>query len=124
MQGGETAVTSNDDGLNASTPEAEKDGSSRTAAYDPGASEVNQLNRIKLMLSTAIERRNETGDEGETLELRGIDFDAEDSLGGDACGCGTGELAACGCGGGEETGHRVVGLGMPGLPARRGAAFR
>lgn len=92
--------------------------------YDPGASEVNQLNRIKLMLSTAIERRNETGDEGETLELRGIDFDAEDSLGGDACGCGTGELAACGCGGGEETGHRIVGLGMPGLPARRGAAFR
>lgn len=35
VHGGETAVTSNDDGLNASTPEAEKDGSSRTAAYDP-----------------------------------------------------------------------------------------
>ena len=28
--------------------------------YDPGASEVNQLNRIKLMLSTARERINET----------------------------------------------------------------
>ena len=28
--------------------------------FDPGASEVNQLNRIKLMLSTARERINET----------------------------------------------------------------
>lgn len=37
VHGGETAVTSNDDGLNASTPEAEKDGSSRTAAYDPAS---------------------------------------------------------------------------------------
>ncbi len=26
--------------------------------YDPGASEVNQLNRIKLMLSTALSRRD------------------------------------------------------------------
>ena len=37
VHGGETAVTSNDDGLNASTPEAEKDGSTRTAAYDPAS---------------------------------------------------------------------------------------
>lgn len=37
VHGGETAVTSSDDGLNASTPEAEKDGSSRTAAYDPAS---------------------------------------------------------------------------------------
>ena len=28
--------------------------------YDPGASEVNQLNRIKLMLSTAFKRLDET----------------------------------------------------------------
>lgn len=28
--------------------------------YDPGASEVNQLNRIKLMLSTAYKKMNET----------------------------------------------------------------
>ncbi|MCQ5091707.1 carbohydrate-binding domain-containing protein [Slackia exigua] len=37
VHGGETAVTSSDDGLNASTPEAEKDGSSRIAAYDPAS---------------------------------------------------------------------------------------
>ena len=37
VHGGETAVTSSDDGLNASTPEAGKDGSSRTAAYDPAS---------------------------------------------------------------------------------------
>ena len=28
--------------------------------FDPGASEVNQLNRIKLMISTAIMQQNET----------------------------------------------------------------
>lgn len=28
--------------------------------YDPGASEVNQLNRIKLMISTAFENLKET----------------------------------------------------------------
>ena len=34
--------------------------------YDPGASEVNQLNRIKLMISTAI--KNEYGDQAKTIK--------------------------------------------------------
>jgi predicted nucleotide-binding protein (sugar kinase/HSP70/actin superfamily) len=36
--------------------------------YDPGASEVNQLNRIKLMISTAVMKRESPEDEG-PLEL-------------------------------------------------------
>ncbi len=39
--------------------------------YDPGASEVNQLNRIKLMISVAKENLRETGD----FVLRGDDVD-------------------------------------------------
>jgi predicted nucleotide-binding protein (sugar kinase/HSP70/actin superfamily) len=37
--------------------------------YDPGASEVNQLNRIKLMLSTAqnnLKKENKIKSDGET----------------------------------------------------------
>ncbi|WP_407922688.1 acyl-CoA dehydratase activase-related protein [Actinomyces mediterranea] len=78
--------------------------------YDPGASEVNQLNRIKLMLSTALERRNEgLGDDGGVLELHGIDFDNAPASGCSGCDTGLG-------------GGRVV-LGMPQMP-KRGAAFR
>ena len=38
--------------------------------YDPGASEVNQLNRIKLMVSTALKRHEEK--HGDVNELRQI----------------------------------------------------
>jgi len=42
--------------------------------YDPGASEVNQLNRIKLMISVAKENLRETGSfvlEGDDIDGRG-----------------------------------------------------
>ena len=65
--------------------------------YDPGASEVNQLNRIKLMLATALQ--SPEARDGETLHL----VDAE-------------EPASCG-------GSSSVMLGMPTIPSRR-AAFR
>ncbi|MDY5600789.1 MAG: acyl-CoA dehydratase activase-related protein [Schaalia hyovaginalis] len=109
--------------------------------YDPGASEVNQLNRIKLMLSTAIERRNDTGDAGGVLQLRafartGDEGGTPPGEGGTAVGEGEGpEPPVCGCGGarsasacggasGEEGPRRPVDLGMPSLPGRRGVAFR
>ena len=38
--------------------------------YDPGASEVNQLNRIKLMLSTARENEQEKDQEVQEEELK------------------------------------------------------
>ena len=111
--------------------------------YDPGASEVNQLNRIKLMLSTAIERRKDSGEDSEVLELRGIDFESEEGFGSEglpfgACACGSsacgnsagaeGEVArSCsGAGSGAEGFERAqpVSLGMPGVPPRRGVALR
>ncbi|MDC4233925.1 acyl-CoA dehydratase activase-related protein [Actinomyces sp. B33] len=87
--------------------------------YDPGASEVNQLNRIKLMLSTALEAHAGRGEDPEVLELVGLDLDDEAGPSGGAGGC-------SGCAGGsvEAGGRGVVGLGMPSLPPRRGAAFR
>ena len=65
--------------------------------YDPGASEVNQLNRIKLMLATALQ--DPQARDGDVLQL----VDAEDTT-------------SCG-------GHNSVMLGMPTIPSRR-AAFR
>ena len=65
--------------------------------YDPGASEVNQLNRIKLMLATALQ--DPQARDGDILQL----VDAE-------------EPASCG-------GSGSVMLGMPTIPSRR-AAFR
>ena len=65
--------------------------------YDPGASEVNQLNRIKLMLATALQ--DPQARDGDILQL----VDAEDTT-------------SCG-------GHSSVMLGMPTIPSRR-AAFR
>ena len=79
--------------------------------YDPGASEVNQLNRIKLMLATAVQGRDGSGDDDGVLDLVGIDF--EDAPG-----------AGVGAGAGGSGGRRVVGLGMPGVPPRRAAALR
>ena len=63
--------------------------------YDPGASEVNQLNRIKLMLATALQSPDAR--DGEVLHL----VDAEEPPGGSG----------------------AVMLGMPTVPRRR-AAFR
>jgi len=96
--------------------------------YDPGASEVNQLNRIKLMLATAVQQHNAAERDGEddgVLQLVGIDFDSED-LGGEAVAGASCGGCGCGSGGGssEGEGRRVVGLGMPAMPPRRGAAFR
>ena len=96
--------------------------------YDPGASEVNQLNRIKLMLATAVQQHNAAerdGEEDGVLQLVGIDFDSED-LGGEAVAGASSGGCGCGSGGGSSDGegHRVVGLGMPAIPPRRGAAFR
>ena len=63
--------------------------------YDPGASEVNQLNRIKLMISVA--KANLEGKEAEARMMRDAAYTlgrpvAEASAG---CGCG------CGCEGGD-----------------------
>ena len=96
--------------------------------YDPGASEVNQLNRIKLMLATAVQQHNAAERDGEddgVLQLVGIDFDSED-LGGEAVAGASCGGCGCGSGGGSSDGEgrRVVGLGMPAMPPRRGAAFR
>ena len=63
--------------------------------YDPGASEVNQLNRIKLMLATALQSPDAR--DGDVLHL----VDAEEPPGGSG----------------------AVMLGMPTIPRRR-AAFR
>ena len=65
--------------------------------YDPGASEVNQLNRIKLMLATALQ--SPEARDGEILQLVDVE-----------------EPASCG-------GSGSVMLGMPTIPSRR-AAFR
>ena len=65
--------------------------------YDPGASEVNQLNRIKLMLATALQ--SPEARDSEVLQLVDIE-----------------EPASCG-------GSSSVMLGMPTIPSRR-AAFR
>ena len=46
--------------------------------YDPGASEVNQLNRIKLMISTAMQRREAGGKDEGLLDLRWAREDAGD----------------------------------------------
>ena len=44
--------------------------------YDPGASEVNQLNRIKLMISTAFENLKENYNDTEFKEnLKKIDLE-------------------------------------------------
>ena len=64
--------------------------------YDPGASEVNQLNRIKLMLATALQ--DPQARDSEILQL----VDAE-------------EPASCG-------GTSSVMLGMPTIPSRRAAS--
>ena len=65
--------------------------------YDPGASEVNQLNRIKLMLATALQ--DPEARDSEVLQLVDVE-----------------EPASCG-------GSGSVMLGMPTIPSRR-AAFR
>ena len=65
--------------------------------YDPGASEVNQLNRIKLMLATALQ--DPEARDGDVLQLVDVE-----------------EPTSCG-------GSGSVMLGMPTIPTRR-AAFR
>ena len=65
--------------------------------YDPGASEVNQLNRIKLMLATALQ--DPEARDGDVLQLVDVE-----------------EPTSCG-------GSGSVMLGMPSIPTRR-AAFR
>ena len=65
--------------------------------YDPGASEVNQLNRIKLMLATALQ--DPQARDGDVLQLVDVE-----------------EPTSCG-------GSGSVMLGMPAIPTRR-AAFR
>ena len=65
--------------------------------YDPGASEVNQLNRIKLMLATALQ--DPQARDGDVLQLVDVE-----------------EPTSCG-------GSGSVMLGMPTIPTRR-AAFR
>ena len=62
--------------------------------YDPGASEVNQLNRIKLMISVA--KANLEGKEAEARRMRDVARDAE-KLAAEAA-------AGCGCGATEEVG--------------------
>ena len=61
--------------------------------YDPGASEVNQLNRIKLMISVA--KANLEGKEAEARRMRDVaraaDKVAADAVAGCACGCGSAE---------------------------------
>ena len=56
--------------------------------YDPGASEVNQLNRIKLMISVA--KANLEAKEGEARALRDVsrELDAAAHRADDGCGCG------------------------------------
>ena len=87
--------------------------------YDPGASEVNQLNRIKLMISTAFLQHNAERD-GDQLAL-------DPTLGGDSLEFGSGaddgyspaeikfEGSGCGCGPADGiSGERApVSLGIP-----------
>ncbi|MDO5671569.1 MAG: acyl-CoA dehydratase activase-related protein [Actinomycetaceae bacterium] len=84
--------------------------------YDPGASEVNQLNRIKLMVSTAFLQHE--GDEwagGEQYNGRDQDTDFDPTEGfGISSGCAAGGCAPSGCGlGGQEDRLKPVPLGMP-----------
>ncbi len=99
--------------------------------YDPGASEVNQLNRIKLMISTAFLMHDDGSaalDFGgvDIAELGGeLDFDpAEGKIdagagcgcGSSAAGCGTGLGAGCGSHAGTPAGSSgAANLGMPGF---------
>ncbi len=79
--------------------------------YDPGAAEVNQLNRIKLMISTAF-LNHEPGDDVLNLRGRGLEADAEDESGLPE------EQAASGCGRPLFAGALrsvPVSLGMPTL---------
>ena len=64
--------------------------------YDPGASEVNQLNRIKLMISVA--KANLEGKETEARRMRDVARAADKAAADAAAGC------ACGCGSAEEVG--------------------
>ena len=92
--------------------------------YDPGASEVNQLNRIKLMISTAFinheagqERLDMSGDADLTVSDPS-EWDPSELTSGGGCGCGGGHggaRATDGVGGfGSENSEPVrVGLGMP-----------
>ena len=64
--------------------------------YDPGASEVNQLNRIKLMISVA--KANLEGKEAEARRMRDVARAADKVAADAAAGC------ACGCGSTEEVG--------------------
>ena len=70
--------------------------------YDPGASEVNQLNRIKLMISVA--KANLEGKEAEARRMRDV-ARAADKLAAEAeagCGCG------CGCGTTQQVGELEI----------------
>ena len=64
--------------------------------YDSGASEVNQLNRIKLMISVA--KANLEGKEAEARRMRDVARAADKVAADAAAGC------ACGCGSTEEVG--------------------
>lgn len=68
--------------------------------YDPGASEVNQLNRIKLMISVA--KANLEGKEAEARRMRDVAREADKLAVETAAGCG------CGCGAAEEVGTLEV----------------
>ena len=79
--------------------------------YDPGASQVNQLNRIKLMIATAFEneglkRSYRPASEHRTV-VSGGTLDGQE-LAETGCGCG----GSCGCGGeSEETECACAGCG-------------
>ena len=97
--------------------------------YDPGASEVNQLNRIKLMISTAIMQhgRDDLGENSGAVEqdFEQIIWSPDDEFGsletdtgdcgenGDGCGCG----GSCGSEMGSVSG--TVSLGIPTIGVRR-----
>ncbi|QWW19406.1 2-hydroxyacyl-CoA dehydratase [Schaalia sp. 19OD2882] len=95
--------------------------------YDPGASEVNQLNRIKLMIATAVQRHREAAGEdgaGAMGEVIPMEWGEQPRLRagcGGTCGCG----CACGVVEGDEgaagatSSQAPVALGMPAIPPRR-----
>ena len=64
--------------------------------YDPGASEVNQLNRIKLMISVA--KANLEGKEAEARRMRDVARAADKAAADATAGC------SCGCAAAEEVG--------------------
>lgn len=90
--------------------------------YDPGASEVNQLNRIKLMISTAFAQRGHGEERLHFDSLAGAEPTSPDALDlddagydpraggrtGAACGCGTSNGAQTPAGRGSS-----ISLGMP-----------